>query len=48
LLRDPARLGRLSAGARASIGDRFDAGRNFQTVLALMQGDRAPAGGPPG
>jgi colanic acid/amylovoran biosynthesis glycosyltransferase len=45
LLRDPLRLERLSAGARASIGDRFDAGRNFQTVLALMLGDRAPTGG---
>ena len=42
LLRNPERLERLSAGARASVTERFDAARNFEIVYSLMQGDVAP------
>ena len=41
LVADPAEIDRLGAAARARIGERFDAERNFERLLALMNGGRA-------
>ena len=41
MLRDPAELDRMGERARASVGEHFDAARNFERVYALFE-----AGGP--
>ncbi len=41
LLRDPAEVDRLGAGARGAVADVFDADRNFERLLALFATDGA-------
>jgi len=43
LLREPSRLDILGARARADVGERFDAERNFGRLLALFESAAAPA-----
>jgi glycosyltransferase involved in cell wall biosynthesis len=43
LIGDPAGLDRLGVAARARVAERFDAERNFERLLALMNGGRAAA-----
>ena len=39
LLRDPARLDRLGAAARATVRERFDVERNFERLVELFESD---------